>query len=68
MTLVLLDTNAYLRFAKRVRPAVGIKFGQKEYVLTIHKSVEDEVHRNPRLRATYPWFDGQEFASERLAK
>lgn len=68
MTLVLLDTNAYLRLAKRVRPAVGIKFGQKGYVLTIHKSVEDEVHRNPRLRATYPWFDGQEFASERLAK
>lgn len=68
MTLVLLDTNAYLRLARRVRPAVGIKFGQKEYVVTIHKSVEDEVHRNPRLRATYPWFDGQEFASERLAK
>lgn len=68
MTLVLLDTNAYLRLAKRVRPAVGVKFGQKRYVLTIHKSVEDEVHRNPRLRATYPWFDGQEFASERMAK
>lgn len=68
MTLVLLDTNAYLRLAKRVRPAVGVKFGQKGYVLTIHKSVEDEVHRNPRLRATYPWFDGQEFASERMAK
>jgi hypothetical protein len=66
--LVLLDTNAYLRLAKRVRPAVGVKFGQKGYVLTIHKSVEDEVHRNPRLRAAYPWFDGQEFASERLAK
>lgn len=68
MTLVLLDTNAYLRLAKRVRPAVGIKFGQKGYVLTIHRSVEDEVHRNPRLRTTYPWFDGQEFASERIAK
>lgn len=68
MTLVLLDTNAYLRLAKRVRPAVGIKFGQKGYVLTIHRSVEDEVRRNPRLRAANPWFDGQEFANERLAK
>ena len=29
VTLVLLDTNAYLRLAKRVRPVVGIKFGQK---------------------------------------
>lgn len=68
MTLVLLDTNAYLRLAKRVRPAVGIKFGQKGYVLTIHKSVEDEVHRSARLRVTYPWFDAPEFADERLAK
>lgn len=68
MTLVLLDTCAYLRLAKRVRPAVGVKFGQKNYVLTIHKSVEDEVHRSPRLRANYPWFDGQEFVEERLAK
>ncbi|CDW95052.1 MULTISPECIES: hypothetical protein [unclassified Thiomonas] len=66
--LVLLDTNAYLRLAKRVRPVIGIKFGQKGYVLTIHRFVEDEVRRNPRLRANYPWFDGPEFASERLAK
>lgn len=68
MTLVLLDTNAYLRLAKRVRPAVGVKFGQKGYVLTVHKSVEDEVHRSARLKSLYPWFDGEEFANERLAK
>ena len=66
--LVLLDTNAYLRLAKRVRPAVGVVFGHKGYVLTIHKSVEDEVHRSARLKSLYPWFDGQEFAAERLAK
>jgi predicted nucleic acid-binding protein len=66
--LVLLDTNAYLRLAKRVRPALGIKFGQKGYVLTIHKVVEDEVHRNPRLKSKYPWFSANEFAAERLAK
>lgn len=66
--LVLLDTNAYLRLAKRVRPVVGITFGQKGYVLTIHKSVEDEVRRNPRLKFKYPWFDANEFAAERLAK
>ena len=68
MTLVLLDTNAYLRLAKRVRPVIGIKFGQKGYILTIHKVIEDEVHQSPRLRSLYPWFDGQEFAQERLAK
>jgi hypothetical protein len=67
-TLVLLDTNAYLRLAKRIKPLLGKKFGQKEYVLTVLRDVEDEVHRNPRLQSKFPWFDGADFASERLAK
>lgn len=68
MTLVLLDTNAYLRLAKRVRPMLGVKFGQKEYVLTVLKDVETEVHRNPTLRAKYPWFDGDDVRAERLVR
>lgn len=64
---MLLDTNAYLRLAKRVKPMLGVKFGQKEYVLTILKNVEDEVHRSSRLKYKYPWFDNPEFAEERLA-
>lgn len=68
-TLVLLDTNAYLRLAKRVRPLLGVPFGQKRYVLTVLEDVENEVHRNPRLRFQYPWFDGDtSLASERLAQ
>ena len=57
--LVLLDTNAYLRLAKRVRPAVGVVFGHKGYVLTVHKSVEDEVYRSARLKSLYPWFESK---------
>jgi hypothetical protein len=68
LTLVLLDTNTYLRLAKRVRPAVGVQFGQKGYVLTVLKVVEDEVHKSPRLKSQYPWFDDAEFADERMAK
>ena len=67
-TQVLLDTNIYLRLAKRIRPAVGLEFGQVPYVLVILKAVEDEVHRNARLRFSNPWFDEPEFANERLAK
>lgn len=67
MTLVLLDTNAYLRLAKRVRPLLGKPFGQKSYVLTVLKDVEDEVQRNPRLRHDYPWFGADSLATERLA-
>lgn len=68
MILVLLDTNSYLRLAKRVRPVVGIQFGQLDYVLTVHKITEDEVHREPRLRFLFPWFDKAEYASERMGK
>jgi hypothetical protein len=67
LTLVLLDTNAYLRLAKRVRPLLGKPFGQKSYVLTVLKDVEDEVQRNPRLRHDYPWFGADSLATERLA-
>ena len=68
MTLVLLDTNAYLRLAKRIKPLLGVSFGQKGYVLTILKDVEDEVHRNTRLRERFPWFDDPSLQQERLAK
>ncbi len=67
-TQVLLDTNTYLRLAKRIRPAVGREFGQVPYVLVILKAVEDEVHRSTRLRFLNPWFDELEFAQERMAK
>ncbi len=67
MTLVLLDTNSYLRLAKRIKPLLGIEFGQNNYVLTILKEVEDEVHNSPRLRYHFPWFDNPDFANERLA-
>lgn len=67
-TLVLLDTCAYLRLAKRIRPFVGREFGQKPYVLTILKEVEAEVHAGAKLKFQYPWFDNVEFSTERLAK
>lgn len=67
-TEVLLDTNTYLRLAKRIRPAVGRQFGQVPYVLVILKAVEDEVHRSAKLQFKNPWFDEPEFAQERLAK
>lgn len=68
MTLVLLDTNAYLRLAKRIRPLLGKEFGQKQYVPTVLKLVEDEVLRSPRLKSNYPWFTDAELAAERLSK
>ncbi len=68
MTLVLLDTNAYLRLAKRIKPLLGVEFGQKQYVLTILKDVENEVQQSPRLKLRYPWFDDPALEQERLSK
>lgn len=67
MTLALLDTNTYLRLAKRIRPLLGVKFGQKDYVLTVLKDVEDEVRRSRSLSYRFPWFDQEEFGQERDA-
>ena len=67
-TEVLLDTNTYLRLAKRIRPAVGRQFGQVPYIVVILKAVEEEVHRNPKLQFKNPWFDEPEFVRERMAK
>ena len=68
MTLVLLDTNAYLRLAKCIKLLLGVEFGQKHYLLTILKDVENEVHRSPRLKYHYPWFDDPFLAKERIGK
>lgn len=61
------SAGPYLRLAKRVRPLLGKKFGQKDYVLAVLRDVEDEVQRSPRLRHHYPWFEMAELANERLA-
>ncbi len=68
MTLVLLDTNAYLRLAKRIRPLLGKTFGQKDYELTVLKDVEEEVYRSNRLLFHYPWFDDPDLNQERVCK
>lgn len=68
MILALLDTNAYLRLAKRIRPLLGVEFGQKQYTLSVLKQVEDEVFKSPRLKFLYPWFSETELNAERMAK
>ena len=67
MTLVLLDTNTYLRLAKRIRPLLGHKFGQKDYVLTVLSDVEKEVRSSRTLCDRFSWFDDEDFGSERDA-
>jgi hypothetical protein len=68
LTLVLLDTNVYLRLAKRVRPLLGSPFSVNNYTVTILADVENEVlNRNSTLLYYNPWFTQQALSSERLA-
>ena len=66
MTTILLDTNAYLRLAKRIRPLLGVKFNPaKQYVLIVLPDVEKEVTRNRELAFRYPWFEADDHRNER---
>lgn len=66
MTTILLDTNAYLRLAKRIRPLLGVKFNPvKAYTLIVLPDVEKEVLRNRELASRYPWFDADDHLTER---
>lgn len=47
---------------------LGVEFGQKKYILTILKDVEEEVRRNRTLSFKFPWFDNELLTAERLAK
>lgn len=48
---------------------LGVKFGQKEYVITILPEIEKEVLRSSRLMHNFPWFlTDKEIASERLSR
>ena len=53
---------------KSVYGSLGVKFGQKDYVLTVLADVEKEVRASRSLRNKFPWFDEEDFGSERDAK
>lgn len=46
---------------------LGKRFGDKGYVITILKDVEDELRRSDALRFKFPWFDEPELLAERLS-
>jgi hypothetical protein len=46
---------------------LGKPFGERKYVLTVLRDVEDEVKRNSALRSKFPWFNEVDLKTERLA-
>lgn len=63
-TKILVDTNAYLRLARTIRPLLFVPFGDNEYCLYILPELNEELSRR-KLQSKFPWVDDEEFAENR---
>ena len=61
---ILVDTNAYLRLAKTIRPLLFMPFGDSEYCLYILPELNDELSHH-RLVTKFPWVDEAEYRENR---
>src|SRR5690606_37949859 len=61
---ILVDTNAYLRLAKTIRPLLFVPFGDNEYCLYILQELNTEL-AGRKLQSKFPWVDDKEFAENR---
>ncbi|HDX8819794.1 MAG: DNA-binding protein [Klebsiella michiganensis] len=64
-TKILVDTNAYLRLAKSIRPLLFVPFGDDEYCLYILPELNEELTAR-KLQSKFPWVDEDEFAENRM--
>lgn len=61
---ILVDTNAYLRLAKTIRPLLFVTFGEKEYCLYIIPELNKEL-KSRKLQSNYPWVNEKEYEDNR---
>ncbi len=61
---ILVDTNAYLRLAKTIRPLLFVIFGENEYCLYILPELNRELESR-KLQSNYPWVNEKEYEDNR---
>ncbi len=61
---ILVDTNAYLRLAKTIRPLLFVPFGDSEYCLYIIPELNDELNYK-RLSSEFSWTSDEEYEENR---
>lgn len=61
---ILVDTNAYIRMAKSIRPLLFCEFGADQYCLYIIPELNQEL-QNKRLTHKFPWVEDAEYADNR---
>ena len=61
---ILVDTNAYLRLARTIRPLLFVPFGDNEYCLYILPELNAEL-AGRKLQSKFPWVDEDQFTENR---
>ena len=61
---ILVDTNAYLRLARTIRPLLFVPFADNEYCLYILPELNQEL-AGRKLQTKFSWVDEEEFAKNR---
>jgi len=61
---ILVDTNAYLRLAKTIRPLLYVPFGDNEYCLYILPELNEEL-KNHKLQNAFYWIAEEEYVQNR---
>jgi hypothetical protein len=61
---ILVDTNAYLRLAKTIRPLLLVPFGDNEYCLYILPELNKELSSH-KLQSKFNWVIEQEYEDNR---
>lgn len=61
---ILVDTNAYLRLAKTIRPLLFVSFGKNEYCLYVLPELNRELE-NRKLQSKFPWVEEDDFSENR---
>lgn len=63
---ILLDSNAYFRLARSIRPLLDVEFGGAErYALYVIDDMAAEYDRSTRLRNKFAWLREEEYVSNR---
>jgi len=62
---ILLDTNAYLRIGKSIKPLLGIPIGGQKKALYILKQSQDEFDKVSKLKSKFAWIQQEEYTKEK---
>lgn len=64
-SIILLDSNAYLRIANSFHPLLGEDFGEQGYILYLIPEFQKEFNKSQRLKNKFGWVNQAEYLANR---